>query len=84
MAAPLLLSERPMSLIQLLEPIRGAIRKQWCCVSCVAEIELDIHGRCSSCGSDAVDRIGGGSFRMTASPARRIGILAEASGGASR
>lgn len=83
-AAPLLLSERPMSLIQLLKPIRGAIKKQWCCVSCLAEIELDIHGGCSSCGSDAVDRIGCGSLRMTASPASKIGILAEASRGASR
>jgi hypothetical protein len=29
----------------------------WCCVDCVSEIDLDTHGRCGTCGSDAVDRI---------------------------
>jgi len=33
------------------------MKKQWFCVSCVSEIELDTHGRCSTCGSDAVERI---------------------------
>lgn len=35
----------------------GAMRKQWWCASCVAEIDLDNRGRCSACGSDAVDKI---------------------------
>jgi len=33
------------------------MRKQWLCVSCLEQIALDSHGRCSTCGSDAVDRI---------------------------
>jgi len=37
------------------------MEKQWWCVSCLAEIELDTHGRCSACGSNAVDRIGHGA-----------------------
>lgn len=35
----------------------AAIQKQWLCVSCLEQIALDSHGRCSNCGSDAVDRI---------------------------
>jgi hypothetical protein len=73
-----------MSFTQLLEPIREAMKRQWCCVSCLAEIELDTHGRCSSCGSDAVDRIGRGAFLMTARSTSAAGILAEDSAGASR
>src|SRR5260221_5078100 len=37
-------------------------KKPWLCVSCLAQIELDTHGRCSTCGSDAVDRIERGAF----------------------
>ena len=33
------------------------MKKEWFCVSCLVETDLDIHGRCSSCGSDAVDRV---------------------------
>jgi hypothetical protein len=33
------------------------IVKQWWCVSCLEQIALDSHGRCSNCGSNAVDRI---------------------------
>ncbi len=33
------------------------MKEQWWCVDCVATIELDSHGRCSTCGSDAVDLI---------------------------
>jgi len=29
--------------------------KEWICISCLNLIDLDIHGRCSTCGSDAVD-----------------------------
>jgi predicted RNA-binding Zn-ribbon protein involved in translation (DUF1610 family) len=68
-----------MSLIQLLEPIRGVIKKQWRCLSCLAEIELDTHGRCSSCGSDAVYRIGRAALLMTAGRLRAAGIPAEGS-----
>jgi hypothetical protein len=38
--------------------------KQWFCVSCVSQIELDIHGRCSVCGSDAVERMAQGATLM--------------------
>jgi len=31
--------------------------KRWWCASCFTQMELDVHGRCSTCGSDAVDRI---------------------------
>jgi hypothetical protein len=33
------------------------MNKQWLCLNCLTQIALDIHGRCSACGSDAVDRI---------------------------
>ncbi len=33
------------------------MEKRWWCASCFAQMELDTHGRCSTCGSDAVDRI---------------------------
>lgn len=39
---------------------RPAVQKfesYWWCVSCLTQIALDTHGRCSACGSDAVDRI---------------------------
>jgi hypothetical protein len=45
------------------------MEKQWWCVSCLAEIELDTHGRCGACGSDAVDRIERGTFSMNAEAA---------------
>ena len=35
----------------------ATMNTQWWCVSCLTQIQLDSHGRCSSCGSDAVDRI---------------------------
>lgn len=38
--------------------------KQWWCVSCLAQIALDRHGRCSMCGSDSVDRIERGTFQL--------------------
>jgi len=34
-----------------------SIMKQWWCASCLEQISLDSHGRCSTCGSDAVGRI---------------------------
>jgi hypothetical protein len=37
---------------------------QWFCVSCVSQIELDIHGRCSTCGSDAVERMAQGVIQI--------------------
>ena len=40
------------------------MEKQWFCVSCISQIELDTHGRCSTCGSDAVERITRGAFLM--------------------
>jgi hypothetical protein len=33
------------------------MEKRWWCASCFTHIDLDMHGRCSICGSDAVDRI---------------------------
>jgi hypothetical protein len=33
------------------------MNKEWLCVNCLRETELDIHGRCRNCGSDAVDMI---------------------------
>jgi hypothetical protein len=50
------------------------MEKQWWCVSCLSEIELDTHGRCSACGSDAIGMI---VFRTAARPADDIAILAE-------
>jgi hypothetical protein len=40
------------------------MKKQWFCVSCVSQIELDTHGRCSTCGSDAVERVAQGAIQM--------------------
>ena len=45
---------------QLGEPMK----KQWFCVSCISQIELDTHGRCSICGSDAVERMAQGATLM--------------------
>jgi hypothetical protein len=45
------------------------MEKEWWCVSCLAEIDLDNHGRCGACGSDAVDRIERGAFAMNAETA---------------
>ena len=52
------------------------MKKQWCCVSCLAEMELDTHGRCSACGSDAVARIGRGAFVMTELATNGASIMA--------
>ncbi len=38
--------------------------KLWFCVSCVSQIDLDTHGRCSVCGSDAVERMAQGVIQM--------------------
>ena len=32
--------------------------EQWWCLDCLAEIETDLHGRCGTCGSEALGRIG--------------------------
>lgn len=40
------------------------MKKQWFCVSCISQIDLDIHGRCSNCGSDAVERMAQGATLM--------------------
>jgi len=40
----------------------------WWCANCRAPIELDIHGRCNTCGSDAVDRMERGGFSLSATP----------------
>ena len=53
------------------------MEKQWWCVSCLAEIDLDNHGRCDACGSDAVDRIERGAFSMNSETAATA--LADAS-----
>jgi len=42
------------------------MEKRWWCVSCFSQMELDIHGRCGVCGSDAVDRIPRGASPMSA------------------
>ena len=39
--------------------------KQWWCASCVAKTQMDTHGRCGYCGSDAVDRIGRNPLMLT-------------------
>jgi hypothetical protein len=31
------------------------VRYLWFCLNCTSVINLDIHGRCPTCGSDAVD-----------------------------
>jgi hypothetical protein len=40
------------------------MKKQWFCVSCISQIDLDTHGRCSICGSDAVERMAQGAALM--------------------
>ena|GEM_PF-4605032 len=40
------------------------MEKKWFCVSCISQIELDTHGRCSTCGSDAVERMAEGAIRI--------------------
>ena len=42
------------------------MEKRWWCASCFTQMNLDIHGRCSICGSDAVDRIVRGASGMNA------------------
>jgi hypothetical protein len=32
--------------------------KRWWCMDCHTEVELDKHGRCGSCESEAVDPVG--------------------------
>ena len=68
-----------MSLSQTTGRIGEAMEKQWWCVSCLAEIELDTHGRCGACGSDAVDRIERGAFTMNVRPECAATILTDAS-----
>jgi hypothetical protein len=50
--------------VQGLGKLGELMEKQWVCVSCISQIELDTHGRCSTCGSDAVDRVENGAFLM--------------------
>ena len=45
------------------------MNEQWWCVDCVTTIELDSHGRCSTCGSDAVDLIERRGFGTNPFPA---------------
>jgi hypothetical protein len=53
------------------------MENEWWCVSCVTDIELDTHGRCSTCGSDAVDRI---ARSMTARPGDAVSTRADRTG----
>ena len=50
---------------------------QWWCGSCVAEIELDSHGRCGACGSDAVDKIERVALDTNALPESAATILTD-------
>ena len=34
----------------------AAMQNEWWCMTCVALTKLNAHGRCDTCGSDAVDR----------------------------
>jgi hypothetical protein len=52
--------------------------EQWWCGNCGTLIGLDIHGRCSICGSDAVDRIDRSGFWSNATTTRST-ILTERS-----
>ena len=42
------------------------MNRQWWCANCRAPMELDTHGRCGTCGSDAVDGIERSGFRINA------------------
>ena len=33
-------------------------KKHWWCANCTEIVELNMHGRCRACGSDAVDKVG--------------------------
>src|SRR5712692_8926519 len=33
------------------------MKEQWWCTNCGVSVDLDTHGRCSACGSDAVDSV---------------------------
>ncbi len=58
MAPPLLLFQIMFgSLNSRQKSVEPVIKKQWLCISCLEPVALDAHGRCSTCGSDAVDRI---------------------------
>jgi hypothetical protein len=49
------------------------MRKSWWCADCRTPIELDKHGRCCVCGSNAVDSMLRASFwRMPNLSTRRI------------
>jgi rRNA maturation endonuclease Nob1 len=45
---------RPLQIATMREQ---AMRKHWWCANCLIQIELDVHGRCKICGSNAVDRM---------------------------
>ncbi len=49
---------------------KQAIKETWWCGNCCTSIELDIHGRCGNCGSDAVDPMERRGFRMNPTPTR--------------
>jgi ABC-type ATPase with predicted acetyltransferase domain len=49
-------------------------KKLWWCANCMEAVELNLHGRCRACGSDALDKLGRGG-----APQTRVPVLAEAS-----
>jgi hypothetical protein len=51
-----------------------AKKKHWWCANCMEAVELNLHGRCRACGSDALDKVG-----RAGSPQTRVTVLAEAS-----
>lgn len=48
--------------------------RHWWCGNCMETVELNMHGRCKACGSDAVDKLKGSGASQT-----RVPVLAEAS-----
>jgi len=51
-----------------------AKRKHWWCANCMEIVELNMHGRCRACGSDAVDKL-----KQSGAPQTRVPVLAEVS-----
>lgn len=47
-----------------------AIKEEWWCGDCCTSTELDVHGRCGHCGSDAVDPMERRYFRGNPPPTR--------------
>ena len=51
------------------------MKNPWWCIDCRSSVELDRHGRCDTCGSDAVDLMERPTLYKRSKPAPAVRLI---------